>query len=324
MTTDASDPYATYLGLPHGPRPPNYYDLLGLELFCSHHERINLAVRKQFRIIKRFHDHHDRGTREAIQDIMNGIATARVVLTDPDRKEGYDIEMADRLGIDRDAHIAAMVAAPLPECEITVIAGPTLVENRFELVEGARFSIGHSMRCLLPLAPGRAAERHAMIHHTGGEWLLRPIDRSCTVQVNGNVVQEFVLAHGDLIDVAGYRLLFSRIDRRDEIRAARSAGPPPLSLIVQKGPSIPSPVFNALPPQRVVIGQGDTALWQIADSAVSRYHCAIESAGDHWEVEDLDSTNGTTVNGTKIKRRPLDDRDVLTLGAFDILVSLRF
>ncbi len=324
MTIDETDPYSTYLQLPPGPRPPNFYDLLGLELFCSHHERINQAVRKQFRVIKRYHDHHDRDARETIQDIMNAIATSRVVLTDPVRKEEYDIELAKQLGIDRDAHLAAMVAAALPENEISVVAGPTLVEHRFALIEGTRFSIGHGARCLLAVHPERAAERHCVIHHTDGEWLLKPADRTFIVQVNGNVVQEFVLAHGDLIDVAGYRLLFSRIDRRDEVRATRSAGPPPLSLITQKGPSTASPIFNVLPPQRVVIGHGDTALWQLADTAASRYHCAIESIGRTWEIEDLDSTNGTKVNGVKVARRLLSDRDMITLGSFEILVSLRF
>ena len=87
MNAESPDLYSEYLDLPAGPRPPNYYELLGLELFCIHHERIHQAVRKQFRIIKRFHDHHDRDTREAIQDVMNAIATARVVLTDPQQKE---------------------------------------------------------------------------------------------------------------------------------------------------------------------------------------------------------------------------------------------
>ena len=48
MTEDLFDPYTLYLGLPPGPRPPNHYDLLQLESFCSHHERIHQAARKQF------------------------------------------------------------------------------------------------------------------------------------------------------------------------------------------------------------------------------------------------------------------------------------
>ena len=186
MITDSSDPYTDYLGLPPGPRPPHYYELLGLELFCSHHERINQAARKQFRIIKPYHDHYDRDTREAIQDIMNAIATARVVLTDPKKKEHYDAALAKKLDVDRDAYLTAQVAAPLPEFEITVTAGPSLVGHRFELIEGARFAVGCDTRCLLPLNPGRAAERHCIIHHFQGEWLIKPTDPKNLIRVNNN------------------------------------------------------------------------------------------------------------------------------------------
>ncbi len=323
MSDETPDPYRMYLGLAPGPRPPHHYELLGLELFCSHHERINQAARKQFRIIKGYHDQYHRPTREAIQDIMNAIATARVVLTDPDRKEAYDAALAERLDVDRDAHLAAQVAAPLPEFELTVIAGPSLVENRFELVEGTRFTVGCDPKSLLALNPGRAAERHCVIHHVDGEWLLRPTDPQLLIEVNNVATKEFVLVDGDQIDVGGYRLLFSAIRRREELRDARVSCPAPLSLIIQKGPAIPAPILNALPPQRMVIGQGDSALWQLPDHTVSRSHCAVQSVGDRWEIEDLESTNGTLVNGTEIMRHLLNDRDVVTIGGFDIVVSIR-
>ncbi len=357
------DPYSTYLSLPPGPRPPNYYELLQLELFCSHHERINQAVRKQFRIIKRYHDHHDRETREVIQNIMNAIATARVVLTDPARKEDYDEALAQEMDIDRDAHLAAQLAAPLPEYEIVVIAGPSLVRQRFELVEGTRITIGSHTHCLLTLSAGRTAERHCVVHHIGGDWIIKSAKPELAIRVNDTATPEFVLADGDKIDVGGYRLLFSRLSEPtdgegddDIIRSDRpgdarrpgsslppppkevghpasrhstfdirySSGPPPLSLIIQKGPSIPTPVFNALAPQRFVIGHSESALWQLPDNTVSRSQCAIQSVGDRWEILDLQSTNGTFVNNTQVSRRLLNDRDLITIGSFEILVSLRF
>lgn len=324
MAPESFDPYSAYLGLPDGERPPHYYDLLEIELFCSHHERIHQAVRKQFRIIKRFHDHHDRDTREAIQDIMTAITTARVVLTDPQQKEAYDVDLARRLNIDRDRYLAAHVAAPLPEFEIMIIAGPTLVRSRFDLIEGTPFTIGSDTHNLLTLDPGRVPGRQCVIDHVDGEWVVKPTPPAKVVHVNDRDTNETALASGDRIDVGGYRLLFSAFDQKDPLNAARAAGPPPLSLIIQKGPSIPTPVFNVLPLQRMIVGQGVAALWQLPDQTVSHSHCAIQSVGDRWEIEDLETTNGTRVNGVEVMRRLLNDRDVITLGRFDILVSLRF
>lgn len=323
MTDETNDPYTLYLGLPAGARPPHYYELLGIELFCSQHARINQAVRKRFRIIKCYHDLPDRQAREAVQDIMNAIATSRVVLTDPQAKDEYDAALAAELGIDRDAHLAAQLAVPLPEFEVTVVAGPSLVEHRFEISEGAALSIGTGENCTIVLDPGRAEAEHCAIAFEGGEWLLKPASSKSPVRIEGTVVGEYVLADGDLFDVAGYRMLFSSIARRDDVRAAHAVGPP-LSLIIQKGPSIPNAVFNVLPPQRFTVGHGDDACWQLADQTVSQIHCAVQSVGDRWEIEDLDSTNGTRVNGVEVLRHLLSDRDVITLGKFDILVSVRF
>jgi curved DNA-binding protein CbpA len=96
------DPYAEFLHLPPGPRPPHFYDLLGVELFCAHRERIEHAARERYRLIKPFQDHRDRQTREAVQTIITRIANARIVLTDPEKRATYDQRLAEALGLDRD------------------------------------------------------------------------------------------------------------------------------------------------------------------------------------------------------------------------------
>ncbi len=323
MTDPQIDPYSSFLGLGPGRRPPNYYELLQLELFCSHVERINLAVRRQFRLIKPYQDHPDRMTREAIQDVMNTITSARVVLTDPNRKESYDLELAKELNVDRDRFLAEQVAVPLPEFDVTVVAGPSLVTERLQLVEGTALSISSSAQSGLPLTAGRVADNHCRIEFVHGDWFV-VCSPGRTVRVNDQPYAESVLVPGDLIDVGGYRLLFSRIEHDESRRGARQQLPPPLSLIIQRGVSIPSSTLNMLPPQRVLIGHEDSALWQLPDRTVSAHHCAVQSVGDQWEVEDLGSTNGTLVNGREVLRHMFKDRDMLTLGQFEILVSLRY
>ena len=331
MNDATIDPYTQFLGLPPGPRPPSFYELLGLEMFCSHHERINQAVRKQFRIIKPFQDHPERRSREAIQDIMNEIATARVVLVDPERKEDYDLALASERKIDRDARLAAQVAAPLPDFALTVIAGPSLVGRTVELVEGTTFTIGSALDCSLPVDGGRAGPQHCTIDFVDGGWLLRRCDPDCFVRVNDNTCEEYALAAaqpdgsgGDRIDVGGYRLVFTRIaDTPTGATMRTSPTVPPLSMIVLKGPSILATVLNALPPQRIVVGHAETALWQLPERLISGQHFAVQTVRDGWELEDLDSKNGTAVNGKRVLRHIFADRDVVTVGPFDILVSLR-
>ena len=48
------------------------------------------------------------------------------------------------------------------------------------------------------------------------------------------------------------------------------------------------------------MGRGSKCHVQIKDSKVSRLHCVIISAGNNWYMADLDSRNGTYVNGQRI------------------------
>lgn len=316
----AEDPYGKYLHVPPGDRPPNLYTLLELELFCSHPERIQHAARKQFRRMKPFEDHPDRNTRETIQDIMTRIATARIVLTDPVQKEEYDQALAQEMGIDRDEYLASRVAAPLPDCRLRITAGPDMTGQRVDLIEGQTFTIGSDPHCVIALSSARMGKLHCQIEHRDDEWLLRQVDQHHPTLVNENLCHEFLLADGDAIDVGGYRLRFIRLPEIDPDEPL----PPPISLIIRKGPSIPAPVFNALPGESILIGHCDTALWQLADPLVSRHHCRIAPAGDHWEIDDLHSTNGTLVNGRRVEHAvAVRNRDELTIGQFEILVSLR-
>ena len=55
------------------------------------------------------------------------------------------------------------------------------------------------------------------------------------------------------------------------------------------------------------------------DSAVSRRHCVIEWADGQAQVTDLDSHNGTLVNGIPVSRRVLVHGDVLRVGLCELV-----
>lgn len=64
----------------------------------------------------------------------------------------------------------------------------------------------------------------------------------------------------------------------------------------------------------LIIGRGPTCGLCLPDGAMSRQHCRIEPDGDRWRVVDLDSRNGTFVNGRRIQRRHFKDGDRLQVG----------
>jgi pSer/pThr/pTyr-binding forkhead associated (FHA) protein len=66
---------------------------------------------------------------------------------------------------------------------------------------------------------------------------------------------------------------------------------------------------------RTVFGAAEDADAVLADPQVSRIHLVFERIGDGWTVRDLDSTNGTFVNGRRLSsERPVRPGDEIRLG----------
>ena len=60
----------------------------------------------------------------------------------------------------------------------------------------------------------------------------------------------------------------------------------------------------------------------IDEALVSRLHCRLTTdASDQLIVEDLESTNGTLVNGDRVARAVLREGDILTVGRVQFTVG---
>ncbi|MDZ4064952.1 MAG: DUF3662 and FHA domain-containing protein [Coriobacteriia bacterium] len=70
----------------------------------------------------------------------------------------------------------------------------------------------------------------------------------------------------------------------------------------------------ALRGEQVIIGRLSDAQIRLTDANVSRRHAAFIHLEDGWAIEDLDSTNGTLVNGRPVTRARLHDGDVVEIG----------
>ncbi len=69
----------------------------------------------------------------------------------------------------------------------------------------------------------------------------------------------------------------------------------------------------------VTLGRAADNVIQISSGAVSSHHLKIVREGQTYTVIDLDSTNGTGVNGVAVKQARLKPKDVLSVGGVEIL-----
>ena len=72
--------------------------------------------------------------------------------------------------------------------------------------------------------------------------------------------------------------------------------------------------FRILPGKVKTIGRAPGADFIVDAGMVSRVHCRLSAGATEVEVVDLDSTNGTYLNGLRVERALLKDGDQLGVG----------
>jgi hypothetical protein len=144
------------------------------------------------------------------------------------------------------------------------------------------------------------------------------------------------IGHGMSLEIGPYRVRISASPagtavsppRRTEslarelMRSLLGEGAAP-SLEIERGPH--QGAKRDLPPPEaiLVIGRGDEATWVIVDEDLSRIHAEIRRGWDGVTVVDLDSKNGTRIDGVKIGPDPIELHDGAALALGAILFRFR-
>ncbi len=72
----------------------------------------------------------------------------------------------------------------------------------------------------------------------------------------------------------------------------------------------------------VLLGRSKDAEMRLTDGAASREHAAILADSGTFTLEDLQSTNGTFLNGKRIRSAKLEDGDEIRIGRTTFLFVL--
>jgi pSer/pThr/pTyr-binding forkhead associated (FHA) protein len=69
---------------------------------------------------------------------------------------------------------------------------------------------------------------------------------------------------------------------------------------------------------KTTIGRVEDNTFQIAEPSISSHHCEVLLKGNDVIVKDLNSTNGTYINGEKISESPIKPGQILRLGQIEM------
>ena len=79
--------------------------------------------------------------------------------------------------------------------------------------------------------------------------------------------------------------------------------------------------FRILPGSLKTMGRAPGAEFIVDAAMVSRLHCRLTAGATELQVDDLESTNGTFVNGNRVTRASLKVGDTLGVGRVVLVVS---
>lgn len=92
--------------------------------------------------------------------------------------------------------------------------------------------------------------------------------------------------------------------------------------ILKTADDTPDPItFRILPGNIKTIGRSTGAQFIVDAALVSRVHCRLSAGATELQVDDLDSTNGTFVNGTRVTCSKLKEGDRLGVGQVELVVT---
>jgi len=178
--------------------------------------------------------------------------------------------------------------------------------RRIELTP-AGVTIGRTREADLVVDADRVSRRHARVEDTGSGWVVTDLGSTNGTHVNGvRVTGSHPLRSGDEIVIGGESIRFVGG------QATRIAGQRVAVQAVQElrvdGP-------------RVTIGRDPSCDLVLEDPNVSRLHAELLVDGDAVELRDLGSTNGSYVDGRRMRSAAIDRTSEIHIGPFRIVLD---
>lgn len=203
------------------------------------------------------------------------------------------------------------------------------------LREGDTAQLGREVDNDVVLDSSHVSRRHAVVVWREGAFEIADLGSTNGTQVNGEpVTQPRILRDGDVIHLYTVELNFYELGKAAPELEAESEIEKTLVVL----PDAPQPrlIISAGPQEgrkipiragKMVIGRATSkATWDIAlqDRAISRPHAQVERQDDRFVLTDLESANGTQLNGEMIAEpTALQDGDVIVLGETTLLFRAR-
>lgn len=180
-------------------------------------------------------------------------------------------------------------------------------------------SIGKSRANDIVLPVPTVSRFHAVIAKKRSQWIITDTFSKNGIKINGEKIDgKAELNDGDIIEIGDIPLEFQCAEAlssavKKEIRNRAGTAAKVVAYAVLVDTKSHRPVY--LKKKDVLIGRDDNCDIQLLSNTVSGQHARIHLTSRGWALSDLDSHNGTKLNGRFINQPQLIfDEDMITFG----------
>ena len=164
------------------------------------------------------------------------------------------------------------------------------------------FTIGRNVNCNISLNNKKVSAIHAKIYKKGAEIHIADMDSTNGTFLNGKYIQDSILRDGDVISISIYKIMF----RKGKLSFQNTGQ----DLIINADLAI----WDEL-----IIGRDVNCDVSLNNKKISACHAKVYKKGTGIYIADMDSTNGTFLNGNRIQDSILRDGDVISISVYKII-----
>jgi pSer/pThr/pTyr-binding forkhead associated (FHA) protein len=195
------------------------------------------------------------------------------------------------------------------------------------------FLIGRSQDCTLIVRDPLVSRVHAKISYQKKKYVIENLGKN-PLQLNGAPIYKQVLKNGDLLTFGNEEFIFKIESKPNEVFESHPSNGETIINTASSGAfAFPKLSINSslgenlsfkLDKNSYLIGRQQDCDICVDDNTVSRRHAEIYRDDTGWRIRDLESGNGTLLNGSLIADKPLPEHATLHLGVNGPAIFLKF